>query len=61
MAWPLAVTFAARLMVAGSVKAALFAGEVRAMVGGNWLVTVTLAAVEATVVPESYTACAVRL
>ena len=53
MVWPLAVTLAARLMVAGAVKAALLAGEVSAMVGGSRLVTVTLATVEATVLPES--------
>ena len=53
MEWPLAVTLAARLMVAGAVKAALLAGEVSAIAGGNWLVTVTLAAVEARVLPES--------
>ena len=50
--WPLAVTLAARLSVAGAEKLAPLAGAVKATAGSR-LVTVTLAAVESSVLPLS--------
>ena len=52
MVWPLDVALAARLIVAGAVKVAPLAGEVSAMVGTE-VATVTLTAVELTVLPAS--------